>query len=399
MWKKAFFFGMMISLGVKANTCNIQNIEGVISLLKQSPQEKHYKDATDRLLELKYEQETRRSRPEFAAGFNLDKDNSSNNEITAELLFSIDDYRNYGARKKLSLSDREIKAIEFQKDYNERLNQVAVSLFKISQNQFFLEKVEGLINTILSSESIYRNRPIRSREDEIVLSSLGLLKNNLILKKSRLQDNIFEDKLIIKKWDDISCVIDYKTFTSIINELKFQVQTSSELLSMRELQLKAEVVQSSTELETRRYFSNLKIGPSFSRDRNNEVDEYRLGVQVEFDFPSINNSNSDFIQQTKNLASLENKRGERVAELERSLSQERFKKYSESLADLPSIEKLETDIKKIKKSFDTGVVSPLVYLDSYRSFIDFLEVSEDVRLSVLISYLKLRGLYVENNSL
>lgn len=399
MWKTAFFFGMMISLGVKANTCNIQNIEGIVSLLKQSPREKHYKDATDRLLELKYEQETRRSRPEFAAGFNLDKDNSSNNEITAELLFSIDDYRNYGARKKLSLSDREIKAIEFQKDHNERLNQVAVSLFKISQNQFFLEKVEGLINTILSSESIYRNRPIRSREDEIILSSLGLLKNNLILKKSRLQDNIFEDKLIIKKWDDISCVIDYKTFTSIINELKFQAKTSSELLSMRELQLKSEVIQSSTELETRRYFSNLKIGPSFSRDRNNKVDEYRLGVQVEFDFPSINNSNSDYIQQTKNLASLENKREERVAEFERSLSQERFKKYSESLADLPSIEKLEADIRKIKKSFDAGVVSPLVYLDSYRSFIDFLEVSEDVRLNVLLSYLKLRGLYVENNSL
>lgn len=399
MWKTAFFLGMMISLGVKADTCNIQNIEGIVSLLKQSPQENQYRDATDRLLELRYEQETRRGRPEFTGGFNLDKDNSSNNEITAELLFIIDDYRNYGARKKISLSGKWLKALEFQKDQNERLSQVAVSLFKISQNQFFLEKVEGLINTILSSESIYRSRPIRSREDEIILSSLGLLKNNLILKKARLQDYIFEDKLIIKKWDDISCIIDYKTFTSIINELDFQPNANSELLSMKELQLKAEVVQSSTVLEARRYFSNLKIGPSFSRDRNNEVDEYRLGVQLEFDFPSMNNSNSEYIQQTKSLANLDNKRGERNAELERSLFQERFKKYSESLANLPSIEKLETDIKKIKKSFDAGVVSPLVYLDSYRSFIDFLEVSEDVRLNVLQSYLKLRGLYVENNSL
>lgn len=399
MWKTAFFFGMMISLGAKADTCNIQNIEGIVSLLKQSPQEKHYRDSTDRLLELKYEQETRRSRPEFTGGFNLDKDNSSNNEIAAELLFSIDEFRNYGTRKKISLSDKGLKAFEFQKSYNERLNEVAVSLFKISQNQFFLEKVEGLINTILSSESIYRTRPIRSREDEIILSSLGLLKNNLILKKARVQDYIFEDKLIIKKWDDISCIIDYKTFTSIINELDFQPNASSELISMKELQLKAEIVQSSTELETRRYFSNLKIGPSISRERNNEVDEYRLGVQLEFDFPSIDNSNFEYVQQAKNLATLDNKRGERNAEIERILFQERFKKYSESLANLPSIEKLETDIKKIKKSFDAGVVSPLVYLDSYRSFIDFLEVSEDVRLNVLQSYLKLRGLYVENNSL
>lgn len=399
MWKTTFFFGMMISLGVKANTCNIQNIEGILSLLKQSPQEKHYRDVTDRLLELKYKQESRRSWPEFSGGFNLDKDNSSNNEITAELLFSIDDYRNYGARKKLSFSDKEIKILEFQKDYNERLNQAAVSLFKISQNQFFLEKVEGLITTILSSESIYRNRPIRSREDEIILSSLELLKNNLILKKSRLLDSIFEDKLIIKKWDDVSCFIDYKAFTSIIKELNFQPKVNSELLSLKELQLQAEIVQSSNELETRKYFNNLKIGPSFSRAKSNEVNEYRLGVQIEFDLPSINNSNFEYIQQIKNLAKLNHIRGERNAEIERSLFQERFKKYSESLANLPSIENLETDIKKIKKSFDAGVVSPLVYLDSYRSFIDFLEVSEDVRLNVLQSYLKLRGLYVENNSL
>lgn len=74
MWKTAFFFGMMISLGVKADTCNIQNIEGIVSLLKQSPQEKHYRDVTDRLLELKYKQESRRSWPEFSGGFNLDKD-------------------------------------------------------------------------------------------------------------------------------------------------------------------------------------------------------------------------------------------------------------------------------------------------------------------------------------
>lgn len=399
MWKTAFFFGMMISLGVEANTCNIQNIEGIVSLLKQSPQEKHYRDVTASLLELKHEQEIRRSRPEFSGGINLDKDNTGNNEITAELLFNIDDYRNYNTRKKISLADKGLKSFEFQKTYNERLNQVVISLFKISQNQFFLEKIEGLINTILSSDSIYRNRPIRSREDEIILSSLGLLKNNLILKKAKLQDEMFEDNLIVKNWDPIGCIVDYKTFTSIIRELDFQPKSSSELLSMKVLQFKTEVELNSAELETRRYFNNLKIGPSISRDTNNDVVEYRLGIQLEFDFPAFDSSNFEYIQQAKNLSSLENRREERIVEFEKNLFQERFKKYSESLVNLPSIEKLENDIKNIKKSFDSGVISPLVYLDSYRSFIDFLEVSEEVRLNVLQNYLKLRGLYVENNSL
>ncbi len=326
MWKKPFFFGMMISLGVEANTCNIQNIEGIVSLLKQSPQEKHYRDVTASLLELKYEQEVRRSRPEFSGGINLDKDNTSNNEITAELLFNIDDYRNYKTSKKISLADKGLKSFEFQKAYNERLNQVAVSLFKISQNQFFLEKIEGLINTILSSESIYRNRPIRSREDEIILSSLGLLKNNLILKKSKLQDDIFEDNLIVKNWDSFGCIVDYKTFTSIIRELDFQPKPSSELLSMKVLQFKTEVELNSAELETRRYFNNLKIGPSISRDTNNDEVEYRLGVQLEFDFPTFDNSNIEYVQQTKKLANLENRREERNADLEKNLFQRTFKK-------------------------------------------------------------------------
>lgn len=210
MWKTAFF-GMMLSLGANANTCNIQNIEGIVSLLKQSPQEKHYRDVTDRLLELRYEQETRRTRPEFSGEVNLDKDNTKNKEIAAQLLFSVDDYRTYSTRKNLNQADRFLKTSEFQKDYNERLSQVAVSFFKISQNQFFLEKIDGLLATIISSESIYKTRPIRSRDEEIILSSLNLLKNNLLLKKARVQDHIFEDTLIVKKWDELNCNVDYKT--------------------------------------------------------------------------------------------------------------------------------------------------------------------------------------------
>ncbi|MBY0414940.1 MAG: hypothetical protein K2Q18_12290, partial [Bdellovibrionales bacterium] len=91
-------------------------------------------------------------------------------------------------------------------------------------------------------------------------------------------------------------------------------------------------------------------------------------------------------------------RREKVVEIDKIIVEDRFKKYSESLRSLPSQDKLESDIRKIKKSFDAGVVSPLVYLESYRSYVDFLEVSEEVRLNVLESYLKLRGLYVETNS-
>ena len=398
MWKTAFIIGMMLSLGASANTCNTQSIEGVIALLKQSPQEKHLKDTTDRFLELKYEQETRRSRPEFSAGLNLDKDNAKNQEITAELLFSIDDLRNYSLREKLNTADRSLKTTDYLKDSNDRLSQTAISMFKISQNKFLLEKIDGLLTTINSSESIYKSRAIRSRDDEIVLSSLGLLKSNLILKKARLQDHIFENQLILKKWDNVDCLVDYNNFSELIKNLKFNSMDDSQLISMKELQLKADVIQNTIQLESRRYFSNFKIGPSFSREKTDESSLVRFGVSLSFDIPTLNNSNYNYIQQAESLATLEKARKEKVVGLDKIIVEDRFKKYSESLRSLPSQDKLESDIRKIKKSFDAGVVSPLVYLESYRSYVDFLEVSEDVRLNVLESYLKLRGLYVETNS-
>lgn len=398
MWKTAFIIGMMLSLGASANTCNTQSIEGVIALLKQSPQEKHLKDTTDRFLELKYEQETRRSRPEFSAGLNLDKDNAKNQEITAELLFSIDDLRNYSLREKLNTADRSLKTTDYLKDYNERLSQTAISMFKISQNKFLLEKIDGLLTTINSSESIYKSRAIRSRDDEIILSSLGLLKNNLILKKARLQDHIFENQLILKKWDNVDCLVDYNNFSELIKNLKFNSMDDSQLISMKELQLKADVIQNTIQLESRKYFSNFKIGPSFSREKTDESSLVRFGVSLSFDIPTLNNSNYNYIQQAESLATLEKARKEKVVGIDKIIVEDRFKKYSESLRSLPSQDKLESDIRKIKKSFDAGAVSPLVYLESYRSYVDFLEVSEDVRLNVLESYLKLRGLYVETNS-
>lgn len=398
MWKTAFIIGMMLSLGASANTCNTQSIEGVIALLKQSPQEKHLKDTTDRFLELKYEQETRRSRPEFSAGLNLDKDNVKNQEITAELLFSIDDLRNYSLREKINTADRSLKTTDYLKDSNDRLSQTAISMFKISQNKFLLEKIDGLLTTINSSESIYKSRAIRSRDDEIVLSSLGLLKSNLILKKARLQDHIFENQLILKKWDNVDCLVDYNNFSELIKNLKFNSMDDSQLISMKELQLKADVIQNTIQLESRRYFSNFKIGPSFSREKTDESSLVRFGVSLSFDIPTLNNSNYNYIQQAESLATLEKARKEKVVEIDKFIVEDRFKKYSESLRSLPSQDKLESDIRKIKKSFDAGVVSPLVYLESYRSYVDFLEVSEDVRLNVLESYLKLRGLYVETNS-
>lgn len=398
MWSISFLMGMMFSLGVNASSCNIENVEGIVALLKESPQEKHYRNTNGQLLNLRYEEAVRGVRPELELSFNVDKDNSKNKEIAAKLLFSVNDYLKQGSLKKISGLNRDLRQVEFDRNYHERSLQVGQALFKLSQNRFFNDKVRDLIETLKSSESVYQTRPIKSREDEIILSSLAMLKSNLMLRKNKIESDIEENQLNLKKMGVESCEIDYKVFTNIINNLSFSDQGDERLLSLKELKLKQELIANSADYESRRFFENLRIGPSLSKERTDAASEYKIGVVLSFDLPTFSHTNPNYISKSRELALLEEQRSAVEAEFEKNILIQHFSKNSRALLSLPSFEKLEANIKKIKRSFDAGVISPLTYLDSYRSYLDFLDVSEELRLSVFESYIKLRGLYVENNN-
>lgn len=399
MLKIAFLSGMMLSYVASANTCNIQDIEGIINLVNQAPLEKDYREAYSQLADLRYEDTIRKIRPEISAGIDVDKDNTSNKEITAAVLFNISDYSKQGILKKIGEAERQLKKSEFEKDYKNRFNEVALALFKVAQNNFFKDRLTGLIQTLNSSEAIYKSRPIRSRDDEIILNSLGLLKSNLALKMTRIEDQIFEDTLKLKKWASIDCNLDYKSLTSIVNNLKLHNFNDEDMIAVKDLKLSSELVLNTSDFEARRLINNFRIGPSFSRERSDNVDEVRFGVTVAFDLPSFSKINREYVNQSVKLSSLESVRGNREALYTKEVLVQRFNKNLKALQALPSFEKLDGDIKKIKRSFDAGSVSPLTYLESYRSHVDFLETSEELRASVFESYLKLRGLYVENNNI
>ncbi len=399
MLKLAFLMGMMLSFESIASSCNVQNIEGVIELLNQAPLEKQYKEAHTQLANLRYEDSIRKIRPEVSAGIDIDKDNSSNKEITAAIMFNVTDYAKQGLLKKISDSERNLMRSDFEKDYKGRLSEVALSLFKVSQNYFFKDRLNGLIETLNSSESVYKSRPIRSRDEEIILSSLSLLKSNLLLKRSRIEDQIFEDQLNLKKWAGIDCSVDYKTLTTIVKNLKLENFNDENLITLKDLKIKNELVQNSTEYDAIRTFNNFKIGPSFSRERIDSINEYRFGVAVSFDLPSFSNANGEYVEQARKISALESERGNRDALFNKEILIQRFTKNSQALQLMPTFEKLDQDIKRIKKSFETGSISPLTYLEAYRSHVDFLETAEELRASVFESYFKLRGLYVENNNI
>jgi hypothetical protein len=400
MRKTAFCLGMLLSLEAHATACNVKNIDDVTAMFKNSPQEKQYQEVNLLLIERAKLKNVLRARPELLASFDADKSKLKNNELNVELLFNIDEYRKYGLQKDAASTEAELKIIENRNSSIERLINSSLSYFKVAQNSHFNKKIETLLSTVRSSEEAYNKRSIRSRDDEIVLNSLRLLKDNLTLKKAMLEDQIASDHAVLANFELPACDVDYENLSKALNEISPEGFTSindSNSLKLQELKLKEQFVFKSADFEAKNKLSNFKIGPVFSREVSQGETEHRFGVGLSMDLPSFDNStNGQFTEAVKLAGIGESARSKTVAVNQHKYLVERLKKYSGILKQINSTQKVEGNIMKMKKSFDMGVISPLVYLDSYRSYVDYLETSQEAQLRVFETYLKLRGVYVEN---
>lgn len=394
----AFFLSVMLSLKVNANLCSADQIDLISEMFKTSPQAKHYEETSHRLLQLRYDQETLLKRPELSFGYEVDKSEGKNNELSAELLFDVNEYFKHQTLKKLKKSELEVGKLEVKQEQIERAESAIKSLFQIAQNQFFLDKIESLLSTLKSSESIYANRPIRSREDQIIINSLSLLKNNLFLKKNRLISERIREQQNLKRLEFDNCSINYLKFIQMIDTLNIEFTQNNISRTAMTLKHQLEASNFSFELEKRRLFNNLKVGPTLSREGDIAETQYRIGVLISFDIPTFENSNHDFVEQSKKLAEIKSSRALKDASSDVESLIVSFNEYAKTLKQLPTLESLESNLNSAKKSFGTGVISPLVYIEAYRSYVDFLEISEEMRKNIFESYLKLRGMYENNPS-
>jgi hypothetical protein len=400
MWKTAFCFGMLFSLEVNAITCNVKSIDDVAALFKNSPQEKQYQEMNSLLIERAKQKKSLRSRPELSASFDADESELKNNELSVELQFNIDEYRKYSLQRSVSEAEAELRRVEVKNSAIERLTESSLSYFKIAQNSYFYKKLEALLVTVKSSEEAYNKRSIRSRDDEIVLNSLRLLKDNLVLKKTMLEDQMAADQALMASYEFMDCDVDYENLSKTLVDINTGIFSSideSNSLKLQELKLKEQFVFKTADFESKNRISNFKIGPVFSREVSQGVTENRFGVGISMDLPILDNSvNGRFTEVVKQAEVSEIFRAKKLAINHHLYLVERLKKYSGILKQINSSQKVEANIMKMKKSFDMGVISPLVYLDSYRSYVDYLQTSQEAQLKFVETYFKLRGAYVEN---
>lgn len=401
MWKTAFCLGMVLSLEAFGSSCNIFSVEGVLASFKENTRERELLVNASELRKAQSAREMRSPRPEVSLGFEKGDESFSQNEITAEILFNIDEYRKLGYVKKRAEKESELAKISAQGNFIERVLEGSTALFKSSQNAEFLKSIEAVERLIESSVRNYERRSLRSRDEEVALSSLLMMKKNIALKKALIEEEISSDKARLARWGKGNCELDLKEISLILKEIEsYKTSNKEETLKLKELDLKKDLLSLNSDIDYKNSFSNFKIGPTFARDNLSGEKELRFGVALSFDFPSFDQKREvGFKEQTLKMAALERSYSKESYDIEKRILEQKIDKYQRMIKAFSGQNKAEDELLKLKRIFDQGVLSPIVYIDSYRSFLDSLESVMAAQNVVFESHLKLRGLYEENNIL
>lgn len=397
MWKTACLLAFLFSFESYANTCGIVNAEGLIATLKESLEEKEYKQRSSLYVSDWKERSLYSPRPEIGLSFEGNKDDMGKNEVSADILFNLDEYSKYSSLKKNVEAEGQIKALELQSEQVKRLIEGAGALFRRSQNVIFLKRLDAILLDLNSSLKNYENRSLRSRDEEVALTSLRLMRKSMVLKRSALEDEIEADRTFLSRWNKEECELPNETIQSLLKESSSRAKDKGAgSLKEDELTFKANLKISQAEFEKKNRFSNLKVGPTFKREKSEEGAETRLGLAVTMDFPQFGSVESSFLSASTHLAKVEKDISLKEFAAEKRILEERVARNLKLLHAFGE-DKEGSEILKLKKNFDQGLISPLVYLESYRNYVDSLESLIHARNQVFESDLKLRGLYEKNS--
>lgn len=398
MWKTPFFLGMLLSLKVSAETCNTKSVEGILAPFKDSSRERELLMAENNAVQALKEKTLIRPRPEIGLGFEANKGSLKKNELSAEVLFNLDDYRRFNSLSQATSASAGLMELKSISESRERVVAAAMTHFKYIQNRHYLSKIENALGLITSSLNNYEKRPLRSRDEETTLVSLRMMKKNMLLKKTMIEEEMMSASIKLSVWRVEECA-NNGNFQSLFKEIENYKASSAtgESLKLSELARFSEQTIAESEVNRKYSLSNFKIGPTFARDNLGDEKEIRFGVAVSMDFPTFSSSKEEaVIGHVKNSASLQKKYAEADFEAEKNVLKKRIERYLGMLKTYASGD-AEQDVLKLKKTFDQGTLSPLVYIDSYRNYIDSLEIILNAQGVVLESHLRLRGFYEKND--
>ncbi len=365
--------------------------------LDMHPQVKRDLQEIDSLKNLE-EQAGQRPNPIFSSRYVKGSNNTSELETNLSFVVELGDKRN--SRRQLAIAQKD-KAIRFKELTQAQVKiQTIKNLYRLRQ----IFKEQRVLSETLSAFSKVtkqlRKKPVLSPEQESSLTIFEIALEEIKIKKSE----IFEEERKVEHYFHVATghsLEEIKEYLPSIPKkwkkisLKEQIDLSPKL---NQLSSFAELAQKNLEIEKSQSWPNLRIGPSFSIDKETYNDNKMIGFNIQLPLPILQTNNgakayarSELIRAQKNInLTRAEESHERV---------EQFKIYKSTtdiLNKTMKFSKIDKKYKRIEKLYLRGVISSSVFLESLKQKITYLETRHNREMTALSA---LWNIYKYNGSL
>ena len=344
------------------------------------------------------EQAGQRPNPIFSSRYVKGTNNTSELETNLSFIVELGDKRN--SRRQYAIAQKD-KAIKFKELTQAEVKiQTIKNLFRLRQ----IVKEQRILSETLRAFSKVTNqlrqKPVLSPEQESSLTVFEIALEEIKIKKSE----IFEEERKIEHYFHVTTghsleeIIDYlpsipKKWKNI--SLKNKIDLSPKL---NQLSSFAELARKNFDIEKSQSWPNLRIGPSFSIDKETYNDNKMIGFNIQLPIPILQTNNgakayarSELIRAQKNISITRAQEAhERV---------EQFKIYKSTahiLNKTMKFSEIDKKYKRIEKLYLRGVISSSVFLDSLKQKLSYLETRHNREMTALSA---LWNIYKYNGSI
>ena len=365
---------------VFAKDCKEMNLQTIIELAQSQTPEAKVALLQDKVAETTLEKAIQKSNPEFDLEHEVGDEFGEKIYATkASLKFNWELGGKRALRKDLAKSQTDVALTQSRSDLETKAIDLVLTYLKFTQLKQLEEKTEEAINAFKGIIRRYKNRPVRSPEEDVSLNTLELAENDFAMKLSRLAGERKKNEQHIKlNLGDVCELSNYSQTYVPINFKQKDISSNSSLEFPTQLKIalaENTSAQKNLELERSRRLPDLKLGPIIGSHFQGQDKFYTFGISLSTELPFFN-MNGASINEAEALVKvssikLENSEKQARAELEEWRS--RFERNLNTLSVSIKLEDAEKRHSKSESLFARGVLAIPVVIESHRQFVEYFD--------------------------
>lgn len=269
-----------------------------------------------------------------------------------------------------------------------------------AQLKLIIDSVREAIQAFNSIVKKLASRESLNPEERVSLSTLKLASNDYQAQLNDLENELSELNVQLEFQSGCSGLRpNYEYFR--FSNLKLDPKRSSESGLVKLEDLKVELAASDVEVQRSLGYSNILVGPMIEYQNLGDDEFVSAGVALTFALPLFQTNDGGKAQALAQLSAkkLEARNKKNLLRLEKANLTQQYARSLKTYKSMPSLNQLKGKHRQLEKLFARGLVSIPMTIESHRQQVDFLKSRFETENDLLTSYLRLKQIVGNNDSL